>query len=217
MKYLVSLLVLVVLALVAGSTFYGAKTIHELLGENKELMKALSNLTSEDQIGYAKVLEQETLPDGTLLTTLRFVETARNDKTKTLLQRDYTIKGDIIHFDALIVKFPSKLVMDGNERALYLWRRVYGEYMQPSEAFPIENIGEEPKRYRDIFSQLKLRDRTTFWASIWSLSNDPTALSKHDIEAIYGNVIYKKLQPGLIYIFKINQSGQLFPEVVPDM
>lgn len=217
MKYITTFLTLIVLALIAGSTFFGAKTIHDLLGENKQLMKAIGNLTVEDQIGYAKVINQTIAPDGTLHTTLKFVATARNDKTNTVLEREYTIEGDVIHFDALIVKFPSRLVQDGKERSLYLWRRVYGEYMSPSNAFPIEEMGAEPARYRDVFNRLSLKDRTTFWDSIWDLSNDPNALSEHDVSAIYGNVVYKKLKPGLIYVFKINNSGQLYPEVVPDM
>jgi hypothetical protein len=42
-------------------------------------------------------------------------------------------------------------------------------------------------------------------------------LKEHDIEAIYGNAVYSKLREGLIYIFKINPTGQVYPEVVPDI
>jgi len=41
---------------------------------------------------------------------------------KRVLEKEYEIEGDIIHFDALIVKFDEQLVMDGKERTLYLWR-----------------------------------------------------------------------------------------------
>ena len=217
MKYILAILVLCALVFAAGSVFFGAKTIHDLLGENKKLKKALSNLTHEDQIGYAKVLRQETSPDGKLMTTIRFVETARQDKTKRILEKDYTIEGDVVHFDALIVTFPPELVMDGKERSMYLWRRVYGEEMSPSEAFPIEDEGAEPVRYRDIFSRLGNAHRETFWSSVWVLANDPDALKEHGVRAIYGNVVYKKLQPGVIYVFKVSNSGQLFPEVIPDL
>ena len=37
----------------------GVKTIHDLLGENRQLRQAIANLTHEDQIGYAKVLAKE--------------------------------------------------------------------------------------------------------------------------------------------------------------
>jgi hypothetical protein len=60
-----------------------------------------------------------------------------------------------------------------------------------------------------------LKDRKLFWDEIWALSNDPARLQQAGITAIYGNVVYRKLRPGLIYVFKISNSGQLYPETVP--
>jgi hypothetical protein len=148
---------------------------------------------------------------------VRFVETARNDKTKTILQKEYTIEGDVIHFDALVVTFGDRMVMDGKSRALYLWRRVYGEKMAPQDAHRIEEPGAEPRRYSDLFDSLPLEHRRLFWSHIWDLANDPEKLRQHDIKAIYGSVIYHKLREGLIYVFKISPMGHLYPEVVPDM
>ena len=200
-----------------GRGFYrGAMTIHELLGENKDLKQAISTLTTEDQIGYAKVISQRT-EEGRLLTTLRFVETSRDDKTKKILQKEYTIEGDVIHFDALIIKFEDKMVMDGKARALYLWRRVYGEKMAPEEGFPIEVPGTEPKRYEDLLQVLPIEHQELFWSSIWDLANNPEQLGRHGIKAIYGNVIYSQLREGLIYVFKIGPTGHLYVEDVFDM
>lgn len=196
--------------------YYGAVTIHKLLAENKQLKEAITNLTQEDQIGYAKVISQET-KDGKLFTTIKFVETARDDKLKKILEKEYSIEGDIVHFDALIVKFGDKMVMDGRAKALYLWRRVYGEKMTPQEGFVIEEPGAEPKRYSDLLSALPIKQRQLFWSNIWELANDPEKLRQYDIEAIYGSVVYSPLRPGLIYIFKISPTGQLHREVVPDM
>ncbi|MEJ2705893.1 MAG: hypothetical protein P8Z79_25925, partial [Sedimentisphaerales bacterium] len=179
-------------------------------------LQAITNLSSESQIGNAKVIDPS-CRDGELFTTLKFVETARDDKTKKILEKEFTIAGDIIHFDALIVKFGSKMVMDGRTRALYLWRRVYGEKMAPQQGFPIEEAGTEPQRYGDLLTELPIKQREMFWSSIWDLANDPEKLAAHDIEAIYGNVVYSKLRPGLIYVFKINSTGQVYPEVVPDI
>lgn len=210
--------VLLVVAGYVGRGLYGpAVTIHELLGENKQLKEAITNLTAEEQIGYARVLSQRTDETGRLLTTIRFVETARDDKTRRVLQKEYTIEGDIIHFDALIVTFGDKMVIDGKSRALYLWRRVYGEYMAPQEGFPIEEPGVEPRRYAGLLEMLPPSQRQMFWSHIWDLANDPEYLRQHDIKAIYGNVIYHRLREGLIYVFKISPTGHLYPEVVPAM
>jgi hypothetical protein len=201
-----------------GPGFYQrAMTIQKLLTENRELKQAINNLTEEDQIGYAKVLSQQRNEDGRLRTTIRFVETARDDKTKVILQRECIVEGDVVHFDALIVKFEDKMVMDGKARALYVWRRIYGETTPPEAGTLIEEPGAEPKRYAGLLQALPLEHQQLFWSSIWDLANDPEKLREHGIKAIYGSVVYNKFRPGLIYVFKISPVGHLYPEVVPDM
>lgn len=209
--------ILVVVAAFIGPGIYrGAMTLHDLLTENKQLREAISNLTDEDQIGYAKVISRRN-EDGRLLTTIRFVETARDDKTKVILQKEYTVEGDIVHFDAVIVKFDDKMVADGKSRALYLWRRVYGEKMAPGEGFLIEEPGTEPKRYSGLLQTLPIPHQQLFWSSIWELANDPEKLHEYGIRAIYGSAVYQPLKEGLIYVFKISPTGQFYPEAVPDM
>jgi len=212
----IAVAVLVMLLLFGGALFYGAKTIHDILNENKYLKQALTNLTREEQIGYAKVLSQE-IKGGKLYTTLRFAETDRGNKSKIILTRDYTLEGDVVHFDALIVTFGDKMVMDGKAKALYLWRRVYGEHMRPSDGFPIEEPGAEPVRYKQLLDKLPTRERKMFWDAIWELAHDPDRLAQHDIKAVYGHAVYTKLQKGLVYVFKITPTGQVYPETVPEM
>ena len=110
----------------------GHRTIQQLLTENKELQKAITNLSAEEQIGYAKVLDQE-WREGRLYTRLVFVQTAAEDPAEQVFKKEFEIEGDVIHFDALVVRFGNQLVMDGSERAICLWRRVYGESMRPEE------------------------------------------------------------------------------------
>jgi hypothetical protein len=209
-------LLLAAAAYLGPGLYHRAMTIHELLTENRELKQAISHLTEEDQIGYAKVLSQRN-EDGRLLTTIRFVETARDDKTKVILQKECIVEGDVIHFDALIVKFDDKMVMDGKARALYLWRRIYGETTPPEAGTPIEEPGTEPKRYCGLLKALPLDQQQLFWSSIWDLANDPEKLRQYGIKAIHGTAVYHQFRPGLIYVFKLNPAGDLYPEVVPDM
>ena len=213
---IIVIIALIVVVVIAATTYFGLKTIHELLTENKKLKESLARLTQEDQIGYAKVMKQET-KEGKLYTTLKFVETARDDKANKILEKEYTIEGEIVHFDALIVKFGNQLVIDGKERSLYLWRRVYGENMSPSAVYPIEEAGQEPVRYKGLLEELRAKDQKTFWAAVWELANDPQKLSKLGVQAIYGNVVYSQLKPGVIYVFKISNTGQVYPETVPEM
>lgn len=215
-QFIITALTLSVLAFVGGTLFFGTKTVHDLLGDNQKLKVAISSLTHEDQIGFAKVIKQE-MREGQLFTTIKFVETARGDMLTTVLEKEYEIQGDVVHFDSLIVTFSDQAVMGGKARSLYLWRRVYGEYQHPAEGFPIETPGTHPERYAKLLRGLKLPEQELFWESIWGLANDPEALREHGIKAVYGNAVYKRLRPGLIYIFKIGADGQVYPETVLDM
>jgi hypothetical protein len=190
------------------------RTIFDLFNQNRALREAIANLTEQRQIGYAKVLSQETR-NGVLTTRLLFVVTDPQDQRGRLLEREYEIEGDIVFFDALIVKFGPKAVMDGKEKAMYLWRRVYGENTPPARGFAIEIPGKEPARYGELFKKLSLRDRRLFWDEIWKLSDDPSRLAAADVQAIYGSALYKKVQPGLIYVFNLDAGGTFYPQTVP--
>ncbi len=207
---------LVVVAMLAASLFWGGFSIHKLLAENQRLKEALTHLTREDQIGYAKVVSRE-MRDGLVYTRVKFVETARHNKLQRVLEKQFTLEGDVIHFDALIVKFDPRMVMDGREKALYLWRRIYGEHTAPERGFPLETPGREPRRYADLLQRLSLEERDLFWDQVWNLANTPEKLQDYGIKAVFGNVTYTKMQKGLIYVFKINPSGQIYPEIIPDM
>jgi hypothetical protein len=203
--------------LIAIGIYRGGTAISELLTENKTLKKALTNLTDENKIGYAKVVSQIKDGNGIVIsTTLKFVETARDNELEKILEKEYTIEGDIVHFDALIVKFSDKLVMDGKKRSLYIWRRIYGEKMSPAQGFDIEKFGTEPFRYADLLKELPVKKREIFWSSIWELANSPDKLAQYGITAIYGTATYTQLKDNLIYIFRITPTGQVYPEIIPE-
>ena len=192
------------------------KTIDQLLSENKELRTAITNLSQEEKIGYAKILSQETR-DGELFTKILFAETDPADFTKQILRKEYEIEGDVVHFDTLIVTFGSELVMDGTERAMYLWRRLYGEKQTPEQGFAIETEGQPSPRYGQLCEKLSIEEGQLFWDEIWQLSNNPKRLENLGIKAVYGNAVYRQLKPGLIYIFKVSSTGAIHSEIIPDL
>ena len=218
-KYTYKILALLVVAGGAGFVWHHVttnQTIEELLVENQQLRDGISNLTQEEQIGYAKVLTQEER-DGQLYTRLLFVEADPADFTNHLLRKEYEVAGDVVFFDALIVTFGSELVKDGTERAMYLWRRVYGEKQTPEQGFPIETPGRASPRYKALCEKLSIEEEQLFWDAIWELSNNPKKLEHLGIKAVYGNAVYRKLKPGLIYVFKASAVGEMHPEIIPDL
>ncbi len=202
-------------AAILGVSFYlSSSTIHSLLTENHELNKAIKNLTAEEQIGYATLQSQTRDSLGQLQSTVRFVQTAAGKPKEIVSEQLFTVAGDIIHFDALIVKFNNQYVQDGKGRSLYLWRRIYGEGSSPASGELIELPGEAPERYHSITKSLRMKDSDLFWEAIWKLANDPQQLSQYGITAIFGNAIYSRLKEGQITLFKISPTGQIYPEVL---
>jgi hypothetical protein len=89
--------------------------------------------------------------------------------------------------------------------------------MAPESGPAVNAQGMEPARYEQLCSKLSLSDRQLFWENIWGLANDPNRLASLGVRAIYGNVVYHRLEPGLIYVFKIDSTGSVYPEIVPDL
>ena len=189
-------------------------TVEQLLLENAQLKEAISNITAEENIGYAKVVSQEYRQDK-LYTRILFVETDPQDTAKHIYREEFEIEGDVVHFDAMVVKFSAELVADGKERAMYIWRRAYGEALAPQEGITLHKAGEPSPRYEQAFKKLSIKDRQLFWEEIWKLSDNPSRLEKQGITAVFGNVVYKKLRPGVMYVFKASPTGGIHPETIP--
>ncbi|MDA3960451.1 MAG: hypothetical protein PF961_06650 [Planctomycetota bacterium] len=193
-----------------------AMSMTEMVRENSELRSALTNLTTESAIGYAKVIDQNTVK-GFTSTTIKFVAVDRDDPTRIILERTHTIRGDVFYFDLLVVRFAPELVADGEERALYLWRRVFGSGEAPETGMVIEQPGSQPQRYQAISSALGIDGAELFWNEMWALSNKPDRLAELGISAVEGRATYRKVKPGLIYTFKMNNAGGITSSITPDL
>ncbi|MBS0660095.1 MAG: hypothetical protein JSR82_17790 [Verrucomicrobia bacterium] len=198
-----------VLAAVLGTAYYGFQTVKDitqLLKENQELKASIARLTSEQEIGIAQVTAQERGADGQLRTTVRFVELPLNAGR---IDTEYTFSGDVLYFEALVVKFEEPLVARGEERALYVWRRLYAEKVAPADGKILQPERTEPARYEATFAKLKLAERTTFWNAIWDLAHDTQRLRSLGVRAISGKAPSYQMRPGYRYYLKISATGEL--------
>jgi len=216
-KIIVNLVVLaaIVTAAILGAAFYfSTSSIHSLLTENHKLNKAISNLTNEEQIGFVTLKSRNRNEPGQVESLIRFVQTAPGKPDEIASEELFVVSGEVIHFDALIVKFSDEYVKDGKGRALYLWRRIYGESDAPADGQLIQSRGQAPERYNAITRSLRLKDQAVFWDAVWNLASDPQQLSEYGVTAVFGNAIYSKIEPDKVYLFKISPTGQIYPDVL---
>jgi len=208
------LAVLITAGILGVAFYYSTSSIHQLLTENHRLSNAIHNLTQEKQIGYAVLESQTHNPSGHPVNTLRFVQTAPENPKRIVSEQLFTIESDVVYFDALVVKFNNEFVKDGKERALYLWRRIYGENTPPSKGQSIEMPGDSPVRYESITRSLRFNHKEIFWNAVWGLANDPGKLDDYGLSAVFGNAIYIQPLPDKVYLFKISPTGQIYPEII---
>ena len=163
----ISRLIVVAIVATAGilgaSFYYSTVSIHQLLTENKRLRKAVHNLTQETQIGYAVLESQTRDASGNTISQIRLVQTAPDNPKTIVSEQRFTIGSKVIFFDTLIVKFTDAFVKDGKERALYLWRRIYGEGTPPVEGQTIETPSAAPERYESITRSLRFKSKEIFY------------------------------------------------------
>lgn len=125
-------------------------------------------------------------------------------------KRTFTIDGDVLYIDTLVIKFEDNFVEQGDVlkgSALCLFNRLFGEKQKPEEGFRIDAEGETPKPYK-----LDSPDTTAFekelWGNFWKLAQDPDFAKKMGVRAAHGTAPSMKLQEGSTYKLEMRNTGE---------
>lgn len=170
------------------------------------LKESLLRLTRQERLAEFRVVGQE-IREGVRHTTIRFVEI--NEKEEEIGPPTiFTIEGDVVHIDALIIKFDDNLVISGDQsrgHPLLLFRRAYGDRQPPSSGHPLDEIDEVPGGYNPA-RPMSAWERK-LWTDFWEVANNPGA--HEGVRAAHGVVNYMRAKPGSSYIVTLRASGEL--------
>ena len=201
------------------------KQIHELnvdLAEKKKEIERLSTavrlLKVDHRVAELTVLDQREAPDSDrTVTRFSFVEV--NDEGQPLEQpQEFTIEGDIVHIDALVVSFLDEYVEKGDPlrgTSLCLFRRIYGEDQKPSEGFPLDPVGSRPAAYSRGSEPSELERE--IWNNFWEYANNPKKAEQAGVRTAQGKVSYTQLREGMRYRLLLRSTGDftIQPETAP--
>ena len=125
-------------------------------------------------------------------------------------KRTFTIDGDVLYIDSLVIKFEDSFVEQGDVlkgSALCLFNRLFGEKQKPEEGFRIDPEGETPKPYK-----LDSPDTSEFekelWGNFWKLAQDPEFAKKMGVRSAHGIAPSMKLQEGSTYKLEMRNTGE---------
>jgi hypothetical protein len=131
---------------------------------------------------------------------------------KPIFRKDFTLPGEEVYVDALVVSFDRALVEGGDGlrgKSLLLFRRAFGDKQQPVEGVPLTAAaaGDVPAIYSvdpnpsDFEKQI--------WADFWQLANDPTKAKERGVRVAQGEAPHVKAAAGQVYKLTLRASAGL--------
>lgn len=175
----------------------------------ERLETAMQLLKVDERVAQIVVVDQAAGPDGERVQTrIRFSEVDKEGNpigdAKTM-----TIDGDIAYLDAWVVKYLDEHVEQADPlraTSVCLFRRIFGEFQQPTEGFIIDAQGSRPSAYGG--SEMSEFERE-IWANFWEYANDPDRAKEAGIRAAHGEAPSIKLQLGKLYRVQLRASDGL--------
>ena len=178
--------------------------------ELERLAAAMRLLKVNHRVARLAVIDQETDPDtNDLYSKIEFVELDDNGKPIDE-PKEFRIKGDVVYIDNWVVKFEDKYVEQADlDRAtsLVLFRRIFGEFQEPSDGFRLDEVGERPEVYAQGSDITPFEKR--IWDDFWDIANDEAKARSLGIRAAHGEAPSIRVQNGKSYRVMLRASDGL--------
>lgn len=183
--------------------------------EIERLTTSLRLMKVDHRVARLNVLDQvEDEETGVVTSTIQFVEV--NDEDEVLGEvREFELQGQIIYVDGWIVKFDDKYIEEADidrGSSLVLFRRVFGEYQQPSEGFLLDKAGQTPAAYAQSGTLSEIEKK--IWEDFWSIANDSKKARDLGIRAAHGDAPSIQMRKGMSYKIELRASDGL--SIKPD-
>jgi hypothetical protein len=189
--------------------------IRTLTERAQALEAAVRLLRHTERRARIVVLDQARGADGHLVTRLRFSEL--NPGGEAVGEpREFTVTGDEVYVDALVVKFEDEFVTAGDAlkgRSLLLFRRIFGDRHRPVEAYVLDREGQMPQAY--AAEKAPSAFERDLWAQFWALANDPAEAKRRGVRALHGEAVSTKLRTNGVYAVTFRSTGELTIQPAP--
>jgi hypothetical protein len=181
----------------------------------ERLETAMRLLKVDHRLARLTVLEQSPDPaTGEIRTRLEFVEL---DERGAPLDtpREFVIRGDVVYVDNWVVKFDDAYIEQQDllrSASLVLFRRIFGEFQEPTDGFAVDQVGQRPRAYGQGTIPGEFEEK--IWRDFWTIANDPARAAQLGIRAAHGEAVSMKVRPGRRYRLVLRASDGL--SIVPE-
>jgi hypothetical protein len=147
-------------------------------------------------------------------TTIKFLE--YDSSGKPLDPKYFTFSGNIIQFQALVIRFNDDFVERGDKlrgRSAYIFWKVFMLNGPSTEEFIITPLNSVPTGYK--IPGMKDYFERNLWRSFWRYALDRNHAAKQGIKNAQIEAPGTAFIPGTLYTLKIEHNGGLRIDVAP--
>jgi hypothetical protein len=174
------------------------------------LETAMRLLKMDHRLAHLTVLDQTTDAEtGEKSTRVEFVE-VNEEGHPISTPRVFGLKGDLAYIDYWIVKFEDKYIEEADldrSTSISLFRRIFGEFQEPSQGYTIDEVGSRPHAYDRGGAMSDFEKK--IWSDFWTLANDPDKAKELGIRAAHGEAVNIRMEPGKRYQVQLRASDGL--------
>lgn len=215
-KRIVLLIVLFSFVFIFGKGVYW---ISKQIEQNQILRKVIDRLSADSRIAEVLVTRSAyNEKTEKIETTIKFLE--YDAQQKPLPARYFTFQGNLIQFQALVIRFEDKLIQSGDKlrgKSAYIFLRVFMLDGQNTQVFDITEINQIPLGYK--ISGVTNEFEQKLWEEFWQYALDPKAREHARIKNAQIEAPGSIFLPGTIYTIRIEHDGgiRIDAEPVPEI
>lgn len=193
--------------------------VHGFLERERILREVIERLSADSRV--AEVLVTKSEYDETtkkIRTTIKFLEYGPD--SQPLEPRYFSFQGNLIQFQALVVRFEDKLVKTGNRlkgKSAFIFLKAFVLDGNNTQVFDITRHDEIPQGYKipGVTSEFERQ----LWEEFWEYALDPAKREEFGVKNAQIEAPGSLFLPGSIYTLKIEHDGGLRIDTrkVPDI
>ncbi|MBI3312858.1 MAG: hypothetical protein HYZ83_01295 [Candidatus Omnitrophica bacterium] len=199
-------------AAVLAALFYAVFWIYRWSEEARVLREIVERLSSDSRI--AEVLVTKSEFDETtkkIHTTIKFLEysaAGQEAASRPLAPKYFTFEGNIIQFQALVIRFNDKFVRAGDKlrgKSAYLFLKAFVLDEENTQMFKISDVREIPAGYKIPGEKSKFEEK--LWRQFWEYALNPKIRERAGIKSAQIEAPGSLFLPGTIYTLRIEHDG----------
>ncbi len=206
----------IIIALASVAVLFAAVSINRWLEEWRVLRKVVERLSADSRAAEVIVTKTE-LDEATkkVRTTIKFLEF--DAKGAPLEPKYFTFQGNVIQFQALVVRFQDDFVKHGDKlrgKSAYLFMKAFVLDGAKTQEFNITETNQIPAGYK-LPSGKTSEYETKLWNEFWTYALDPKERSRAGIKNAQIEAPGSLFLPGTIYTLKIEHDGGIRIDAQP--